>query len=140
MREIQRVVIPSKITLLPHQIVVPTIIYNLSDCPTTPYQPPNMRCLDYFLLEYARALRVDMIRFPDKYGNVPIKTIYYRMARAICDNDFSMVSGAIKHACRAANIPLIKNWIKSYIWSDYPIPKRFVKPRKITARKTTNDI
>ena len=83
---------------------------------------PTLKCLDYFLTEYARALQLEMVARPDIYRNATFQQIYNKMAPAIVRDEFQMTS-CIRHACRAAGIPEKPIWVRSYIWYDQPVPK-----------------
>jgi hypothetical protein len=95
--------------------------YDLSVLPGV-VMHPVFKNITYFMIEYARALQLDMVKYPDKYGNVSFDYIYERMATAIANNTAIVhKSKPLQHACRAAGIPPNKYWIQTYIWYDQPV-------------------
>ena len=92
---------------------------------------PRMPNMLYFFTEYARALQIDMIRYPDKYGKATFEDIYDRMSVAIANDEVNYKdSPAIQHACRAAGIPCTSMYVQAYLWWDQPISLQLVDIRK----------
>lgn len=108
------------------QRVVSIKVHDLSKLPDV-VMHPTMKNITYFMVEYARALQMDMLKYPAKYKGVPFDYIYEKMATAIANNKAKVRESApIAHACRCAGIPCRPLWIQTYIWYDQPVPTRLV--------------
>lgn len=111
-------------------------VYDLSVLPGVIFHP-TMKNITYFMVEYARALQLDMTKYPDKYKGASFDYVYEKMATAIVNNKAIVKnSKPIQHACRAAGIPTSAMWIQTYIWFDQPVNTREVVRYQSKARKS----
>ena len=107
-------------------VVSPIKVFDLSLLPNV-IMHPTLKNVTFFMVEYARALQMDMLKYPKKYGNVSFKYVYEKMAKAIVNGDALVKQSVpIAHACRATGIPYANRWIQTYIWFDQQVPTRLM--------------